>query len=253
VSSLRRVWVVLLVLLSAAWADETRRIQWKPRTGDRYDFSLGSTVNTEDTTQGREKETKHTASVTGEIRITEVDDDGEAKGVLRFRSIRATLERGDKEVKIDLDEKELEGASVEIEIRPAGGLSIDAADLDQVAPFVELAIHFAGLFFQLPEDPVKEDQEWELDKGPITLKVRVRDIRSEGEDEIAFFEGTAKGKQSRAGARAEARGKMTLEFNVTQGYLRLLDEEYSTKLTTNAGKVSLAMTRRVSVTKTRER
>ena len=61
------------------------------------------------------------------------------------------------------------------------------------------------------------------------------------------------GEVKRLYVRAEARGKMTLEFNVTQGYLRLLDEEYSTKLTTNAGKVSLAMTRRVSVTKTRER
>lgn len=250
---LRSASLLLLVLAVVAWADEARRLQWKPRTGDRYDFSLGSTVDTEDTTQGREQETKHTAGVTGEIRITEVDDDGDAKGVLRFRSIRAEIDRGDKEVKIDLDEKELSGATVEIELAHTGGLSIDATDLDRVAPFVELAVHFAGLFFQLPEDPIKEDQEWELDKGPISLKVRVRDIREEGEDEIAFLDGTAKGKQSRGGARAEARGKVTLEFNVTQGYLRLLDEEYSTKLTSSKGKLSVSMSRRVSVTKTRER
>ncbi|MEK7867053.1 MAG: hypothetical protein AAB434_10255 [Planctomycetota bacterium] len=244
---------LVLLLVSAAWADEARRIQWKPRTGDRYDFSMTSAVDTEDTTQGREKEAELRAEVSAELRITEVDDDGDAKAVLRFRRIRASLDAGEREAKVDLDEKELSGSTVKVELGRMGGLSVDASDLDGVARGVELAVHFAGLFFQLPEDPIKEDQEWELDKGSISLRVRVRDIRSEGKDEIAFLDGTAKGKQERGGARAEAHGKVALEFNVTQGYLRLLDEDYSTKLSSSKGKVSVAMTRRVLVTKSRER
>lgn len=250
---LRRVSLLLLVLTAATWADETRRLQWKPRTGDRYDISISSTIETEDTTQGREKETQHKALVEGEIRITEVDDDGDAKGVLRLRRLYAKLKRGEDEEMINLSDKELSGATVKIDLGRAGGLTIDASELDRVAPGVELAVHFAGLFFQLPEDPLREDQEWTLDKGPILLQVRVRDIRNEGEDEIVILDGTAKEKQSRGGARAEARGRVSLEFNVTQGYLRLLDEEYSTKLNSSKGKLSVSMSRRVSVTKTRER
>ena len=83
-----------LLLTVAAWADETRRLEWKPRSGDRYDFSMVCTVVSEDTTQGQEKETRRDADVVGELRILECSDDRGAKGVLRFRRIRATAYLG---------------------------------------------------------------------------------------------------------------------------------------------------------------
>ncbi len=247
-----RPFLVFLVLSGVAWADEARRLEWKPRTGDRYDFAMSSTVVTEDTTQGKEKETRHEAQVEGEIRVVEVTDE-KAKGVLRFRRIRATFDREKLEAKVDLGEKELSRASVKVEIDLHGVLKVDDSDLNDLARGVELGVHFAGLFFRLPDDPVKEDQEWDLDKGPISLHLRLRDIRDEGEDELAIFDGEAKAKEARGGARATARGKVAVEFNVTQGYLRLLDEDYTTKLTTSTGKFTFSFTRRLSLTRTREK
>lgn len=248
-----RLVVVALALFANALlsAEDAARLQWSLHKGDRYTFSLSSTIDMQtEVTSGGSHKGHYEAAVAGEVRVDSVDDAGDALGLITFTQIHAKAKIDDHKFEKNLTEGDLHKSEIQAKLSRLGGMTIDPDDLNALAPATGLALHFAGLWLKLADAVLKDGQEFDVDEGGARLHVRVEDIRHEGKDEIATLKADAKAKRDDTpGTKTEAHGHLTCEFNVTQGYMSLLDEDLTTKETTSKGKAEVALTRRVTVEK----
>ncbi len=246
-----RLMVVALALFASVVvsAADQARLQWSMHKGDRYSFSISSTIDTE-ASNGRTHKAHFEAVVEGEVRVDSVDDAGDAVGLVTFTQIHAKAKVEDRKFEKNLTENELKKSEVQAKLSRLGGMTIDPDDLNALAPGTELALHFAGLWLKLADAVLKDGQEFDVEQGNARLHVRVESVREEGKDEVASLTAEAKAKQDDTpGTKVEAHGHLTCEFNVTQGYMRLLDEDLSTKLVSSQGKAEVHLVRRVVVEK----
>lgn len=243
--------IVVCLSLCAVAGEKARKLEWKPHTGDRYTICFSSAICTTAKDNGKSNDVALSLSFDGTFEILKVDDLGDAAGMLHLTKLSADARMNCKHEHVELTEKDLKADTVRAALSHVGGFSVSVEDLNRIAQGLGLEEHFAGLFMRLPEGLVKEHQEFEVDKDLFCFHLRLDDYRCEGEDEIAVLHGCAEAKTGEKQPKARASGQVTCEFNVTQGYMHYLSEDYTTKVSMGDRKLEVHLCRCTHVCKER--